>query len=73
MLIEAGDIWFKQDRYWVKNESHGEAGISFIGTATTQPTQDKAFTELGEVSSQDLFRETERLLYVALTLELVIT
>ena len=62
-LIETADSWFKFDRYWLKSSE----GIYYCGTSNKMPKEDKNFQEVYQQTQSNMYQETIRLLYVALT------
>ena len=66
ILVEAGEQWYKSDRYWLKRKGM-TPGVSFIGSKVQQPLTQKSFDTLMHQQEKLLAGECERLLYVALT------
>lgn len=66
ILVEAGEQWYKGDRYWVKRKGE-KPGVSFIGTKAQQPLNQRSFASLMKGQESLFVGECERLLYVALT------
>lgn len=66
LVIEAGEPWYRGDRYWVPVKG-AKAGVSFSGSKSAQPSGDPMFDGLLKKQDQAHYEESLRLLYVALT------
>ena len=66
IVVEAGDVWCRGDRYWLPDRSKAP-GVYFIGTKSRYPDEDPSFNSLLKRQNSSLYEETLRLLYVALT------
>jgi ATP-dependent helicase/nuclease subunit A len=63
-VVETGKAWFRPDRYWRKSEA---GQVSYIGVAGQRPVRDAAFLQDMQREHAQLYEESVRLLYVALT------
>ena len=66
LVIEAGEPWYRGDRYWVPVKGT-KAGVSFSGSKSAQPSGDPMFDGLLKKQDQAHYEESLRLLYVAIT------
>ncbi|MBP6218456.1 MAG: UvrD-helicase domain-containing protein [Oligoflexales bacterium] len=67
VLVETSDLWYKQDRYWVKVIQPSYKGLAYIGTSKDRPQGCNHFSSLLTSQTSSLQEESTRLLYVALT------
>lgn len=63
ILVEASDLWYKPERYWLKTAQ----GLAYTGTRDRHPVGDRNFDLLLADQERAQSEEAARLLYVALT------
>ncbi len=65
-VVETGEPWFKEDRYWLKLK-HPQPGLAYVGKKEQQPQNCAYFQTRMETQADQQREEAIRLLYVALT------
>ncbi len=65
-VVETGESWFKEDRYWLKLK-HPQPGLAYVGRKDQQPQTCLQFQHRLEMQAAQQREEAIRLLYVALT------
>jgi len=65
-VVETGESWFKEDRYWLKLK-HPQPGLAYVGRKDQQPQFCPYFQTQLATQAEQQREESVRLLYVALT------